>query len=259
MQLTMSSFGKEEPDCGMMEEMGFLQKNPDGSMSTYRCRWNKEAVSTKSGDSANKYLQRCFEFPRTVERYFTNDKLRCHRLASQVKVTPFIARRFARSARIMIHINRRTRKREISEITSGSLLKVLDDWRKPGDHNLMQQEVILSGGFAASEVPLYSDILTGHLDCLLCPEDSDFLYAIEVKSYPSDYKDKWAGTGKWRLNKNLVQVLAYAELLAKNTGCKRIAAGILHTQGILLFDASKWLTQDRTLLSGIRKHLTNEA
>jgi hypothetical protein len=121
----------------------------------------------------------------------------------------------------------------------------------------MQLEAFSFDRFAVMEVPLHSDLVTGHLDCLICDDDRDMLYAIEVKSYPSDPTDPWAGTSRSTLYSNLVQCLAYCELLANSTGTSRIAAGLLHRHGLLVMDAGSWLSGDRTLLGGVTQYLSD--
>lgn len=258
MQTTLESEAHRISDP-RMENLAFIQHNPDGTVSTYNCSWLREEGPTEASRAASRYLQTCFNDPTQVNQFFTPDKLRCHRLARQVRTAPFIARRFVRSAPTMLHVNRHTRKHVVSGGVPDRIVDVLCRERLGYGHDDIQRELMLNGGFVALEVPLYSPQLTGHLDCLICPQEIDTLFALEVKSYPSDFTDPWAGTGKWRLYKNLVQALGYAELLAHNTGLTQIATGIIHTDGVFIFDAADWLRQERTLLAGIRSYLSRTA
>jgi hypothetical protein len=193
-----------------------------------------------------------------VDRHFSAEKLRCHHLASAVPVTRFIVRRFARESPKLCHINLRTGKRLIAEAFATNIADLLSESSATGNHERMQLQAFSLNMFAALEVPLHSPRLTGHLDCLLCDDEEDILYAVEVKSYPSDPMDPWAGTSRFALERNLVQSVAYAELLSRATGSDRVAAGLLHSQGVLIFDAREWLRGERTLLHGVERYLGSE-
>jgi hypothetical protein len=123
----------------------------------------------------------------------------------------------------------------------------------------MQLEAFSFERFAVMEVPLHSQLVTGHLDCLICDDERDMLYAIEVKSYPSDPTDLWAGTARSTLFGNLVQCLAYCELLSNSTDTNRIAAGLLHRHGLLVMDARRWLGGERTLLGGVEDYMSSRS
>lgn len=254
MQLSVLDF-ESAKNHRSLSETNFLQQNVDGSYSSYNCRWCHRRTKNQAGFAANNYLQTGFSDPDLVNQEFTASKFKCHSLAAQVRIAPYIARRFARESPVICHINHRTGKRIISDSFQTSPMDCLCNPAMPRDHLTMQLNMVSSDHFVALEVPLYCSFLTGHLDCLLC-DKSDMLYAIEIKSYPSDYKHPWSGTPRTTLFRNLVQVLCYSELLALNTGWKKIAMGILHTDGIVLLDATEWLRTDRTLLKGISYYLS---
>jgi hypothetical protein len=207
--------------------------------------------------SLDGYLTRCFEDPRSLALEFDASKLRCHNLAYQIPTTPFIARRFARQAPVICHINRRTGKNILTDGMDSRLIDSICQPRFSDNHTRMQLEAFSFERFTVMEVPLHSELVTGHLDCLICDDERDMLYAIEVKSYPSDPTDPWAGTSRSTLFSNLVQCLAYCELLASSTGTSRIAAGLLHRHGLLVMDAGSWLDGDRTLLGGVIDYLSD--
>jgi hypothetical protein len=179
-----------------------------------------------------------------------------HNLAYQIPTTPYIARRFARQAPVICHINRHTGKDILTDGMDAGMVESISQPRFSDNHIRMQLEAFSFERFTVMEVPLHSELITGHLDCLICDDERDMLYAIEVKSYPSDPTDPWAGTSRSTLFSNLVQCLAYCELLAFSTDIKRIAAGLLHRHGLLVMDASKWLDGERTLLGGVSEYLS---
>ncbi len=233
----------------------FRQENSDGSYSTYTCRWSPRRGGSGSGKAASAYLQNCFENPDAVALHFTNSKLRCHELASLVPEAPYIARRFARGSRVLCHVNRRRGKRVITEMFDPDLAETFCDPEVSDNHMRMQLQTFSLDRFVALEVPLFSQTVTGHLDCLVCDEERDMMYAIEIKSYPSDHTDPWAGTARSILYRNLVQALAYCELLSQTIGSSRVAVGLLHRDGMIVLDARDWFAQGRTLLNGVRRHL----
>ncbi len=236
-------------------QAGFMQENRDCSYSTYTCRWLSVNTRSGAGKAAHHYLQSCFRDPQGISHAFTSSKLRCHELATEIPTAPYIARRFARDSPVICHVNRRTGKRFISDAFDPELVEKLCDPRSSNNHVRMQLETFTFKRFVALEVPLTSPLVTGHLDCLMCDDERDRLYAIEIKSYPSDHTDPWAGTPRSTLFRNLVQALAYSELLADNTGCRRVAAGLLHRHGIVVLDAKEWLEAGRTLMRGVRDYL----
>ncbi len=213
----------------------------------YVCRWSRRPLRADAGRAAASYLGACFGDPDLVNLQFQSWKYRCSRLACQFPIASYIARRFLRESPVICHVNTRTGKR-MSRDLDRPFVPWLRSPQASANHMLMQVQAIQHSMFVAMEVPLHSALLTGHLDLLLCDDTRNILYAIEVKSYPSDPTDPWAGTSRWALNRNLVQTLGYCELLANNTGWDRIGAGLLHSQGMLLLDASSWLKGPRTLL-----------
>lgn len=254
MQSSILDFASAHEGRGEMLRARFPQENPDRTYSSYTCRWLRKRPHTSCGEAVQTYLQGCFSDPGAVGRLFAAWKHRCSRLAVQVPSTPYVARRFVRESPILCHINARTGKRFLDERFNPTLARALCDPRTHGSHGLMQLSAVSSDHFVALEVPLHSPLLTGHLDCLLCDEDNDMLYAIEIKSYPSDHTDPWSGTPRQRLFANLVQALGYCELLALNTGHGAVAAGILHRHGLTLLDATRWLGCDRTLLGAVARY-----
>jgi len=252
----MRSFPKGLQDRG--ETVGirrarFLQHDPDGGVHAYTCLW-KVKSPTGSRRATQKYLSECFSDPQRLSSQFTADKLRCHSLASAVRVTPYVARRFARTAPLICYVNHRRGKKILPEGLKGFPLEGLLAPFRGLDHLSMQLKVLRLGAFAALEISLFSPTTTGHLDCLLSEEE--MLYALEVNSYPSDFTDPWAGTPPSRLFGNLVQSLAYGELLSLATGLTRIGVGMLHSDGLILLDATDWLLSDRTLLRAVEDWMT---
>lgn len=254
MQSLILDFASTDGAGARMVQARFPQENPDRTYSSYTCRWLRRKPHTSSAQAVQTYLQACFSDPGAVGRLFAAWKYRCSRLAVQVPSAPFIARRFAREAPTLCHINTRTGKRVLGNGFERSLARGLCDPRPRTSHGLMQLNTVSSNHFVALEVPLHSSLLTGHLDCLLCDEENDMLYAIEIKSYPSDHTDPWAGTPRQRLFTNLVQALGYCELLALNTGLSAVAAGVLHRHGLILLDATHWLRSGGALLGAVEKH-----
>jgi len=242
-----------------MVQARFPQQNTNRTYSSYTCSWLRRKPHNSCGRAVETYLQACFSDPGAVGELFAAWKYRCSRLAAQVPSTPYVARRFVRESSILCHINARTGRRVLDERLNPALARALCDSRTRGSHSLMQLAAVLSDHFVALEVPLHSALLTGHLDCLLCDEENDMLYAIEIKSYPSDHTDPWSGTSRQRLFANLVQALGYCELLALNTGHNAVAAGILHRHGVTLLDATRWLGCGRTLLRAVGTHALGAA
>lgn len=256
MQSTLLDFVPSRGSPERIARAGFYQENPDGTFSTYTCHWRRVDPRCRTGRSLDGYLQSCFSDPGSLAPQFDSSKLRCSNLAYRVPTTPYIARRFARQAPIICHINRRTGKRIFTDMIDRELINSICQPRFSDNHTRMQLETFSFERFTVMEVPLHSSLLTGHLDCLICDDERDMLYALEVKSYPSDPTDLWAGTSRSTLFSNLVQCLAYCELLSKSTGTKRIAAGLLHRDGLIVMDARSWLERERKLLDGVLSYVS---
>ena len=226
----------------------FTQQEKGGAVSRYVCSWQQRPALCGSARAVERYLRHCFSNPEAVSRQFVSSKIRCHSLAAKFRVLPLAARRFARESEVLCSLDLRTgRSFYLRGLRPSAICPP-----NPMSHREIQAWLSRREGFVASEVPLYSDILTGHLDCLMVDDQEDYLYCVEVKSYPSDIRRPYLCSSRSKVFSSLVQSLSYAELLHLRIGVERLAVAIVHASGCIALDARAWLRGGRTLLSIVR-------